>query len=79
MTPAEALRSATLIGARALGLEKELGTVEAGKQANMVVLRRNPLENISNLRSVDFVVKHGKRFARADYHPATEKEFPTSN
>ncbi len=78
MSPAEALRSATLIGARALGLEKELGTVQPGKRANMVVLLRNPLENISNLRSVDFVVKHGKRFAHSDYHAATEKDFPTS-
>ncbi len=76
MTPAEALRSATYIGARTIGMEKDLGTLEVGKRANLVVLRRNPLENIANLRSVDFVVKHGLRYPRSGYRPATEKDFP---
>jgi imidazolonepropionase-like amidohydrolase len=76
MTPAEALRSATLIGARTLGLEKDIGTIEVGKLANLVVLRRNPLENIANLRSVDLVVKRGMRFPRSRYQPAMEKDFP---
>jgi imidazolonepropionase-like amidohydrolase len=76
MTPSEALRSATLIGARTVGSEKDMGTLEVGKLANLVVLRGNPLENIANLRSVDFVVKHGLRFPRSNYQPATEKDFP---
>ena len=76
MRPAEALRSATLIGARTVGLEKDIGTLEVGKLANLVVLGRNPLENIANLRSVDFVVKRGLRFSRKNYQPATEKDFP---
>ena len=74
MTPLEALRSATLIGARALGLEKEIGTLEAGKLANLVVLKRNPLDDIANIRSVEWVVKHGHPYPRKDYRPATEKE-----
>ncbi len=76
MTPSQALASATLIGARALGLEKDIGTLEVGKLANLVVLRRNPLENIANLRSVELVVKHGLRYPRSQYRPATAKDFP---
>jgi imidazolonepropionase-like amidohydrolase len=78
MTPAEALHSASLIGARTLGLEKDMGTVEPGKLANLVVLRRSPLENIANLKSVDFVVRRGRRYPRSRYRPATAKEFPTA-
>lgn len=75
MTPSEALRSATLIGARTAGLEKEIGTIEAGKLANMVVLDRDPLQDIANLRGVAFVVKRGVRYTRADYKPATAADF----
>jgi imidazolonepropionase-like amidohydrolase len=78
MTPAEALRSATLIGARTVGLEKEFGTLEVGKWANLVVLRRDPLRDIANLRSVDFVVKRGIRYPKGNYRPATEKDFPAA-
>ncbi len=78
MTPAEALRSATSIGARTLGLEKDMGTLEVGKRANLVVLRGNPLENIANLRSVEFIVKHGLRYPRSHYRPAKDKDFPTA-
>jgi imidazolonepropionase-like amidohydrolase len=75
MTPSQALGSATLIGARALGLEKDIGTLEVGKLANLVVLRRNPLANIANLRSVELVVKRGLRYPRSQYRPATAKDF----
>ena len=78
MTPAEALRSATLIGARTLGLEQDTGTLEVGKLANLVVLRRDPLANIANLRSVDFVVRRGVRFPRSRYRPVTAKDFPSA-
>jgi imidazolonepropionase-like amidohydrolase len=78
MTPAQALRSATLIGARALGLEQDMGTLEVGKLANLVVLRRNPLDSVANLRSVELVVKQGLRYPRSQYRPATAKDFPTA-
>ena len=77
MAPAEALRSAALIGARTLGLDKDAGTLEVGKLANLVVLRRDPLANIANLRSVELVVKRGVRFPRSRYRPATAKDFPS--
>lgn len=75
MTPAEALRSATLIGARTAGLENEIGSIEPGKLANLVVLDKDPLQVIANVRSVDFVVKRGIRYPRADYHPARDEDF----
>jgi imidazolonepropionase-like amidohydrolase len=74
MTPAEVLRAATVIGARTVGLEKDLGSIEAGRLANMVVLRKNPLENIANVRSVVMVVKHGIRYLHSDYKPVTAEE-----
>jgi imidazolonepropionase-like amidohydrolase len=72
--PADVIRSATLIGARAMGQERAMGTISPGKLANMVVVERNPLENIANLRSVVFTVKRGRRFDRADYVPVTGAE-----
>lgn len=67
LTPQEAIISATAHAAQALGKQKEFGTLEAGKQANMVFLARDPLQNISNLRSVVLTVKRGHAFARAEY------------
>jgi imidazolonepropionase-like amidohydrolase len=59
MTPLQAIRVATLSPAEALGLERDLGSLEAGKLADFVVLRKNPLENIENSTSVALVVKNG--------------------
>jgi imidazolonepropionase-like amidohydrolase len=75
MSPAQALRSATLVGARTLGLEKQIGTIETGKRADFVVLDRNPLVDITNIRTVNLVVKHGIRYPRFGYHPATDEDF----
>jgi imidazolonepropionase-like amidohydrolase len=47
--PLEVIRSATLYGAQALGLEKEIGTVEIGKLADLVVVEENPLQNLKVL------------------------------
>jgi imidazolonepropionase-like amidohydrolase len=69
MSPADVIRSATLIGARATGQERDMGTIEVGKLANMVVLNRNPLEDIGNLRSTEMTVKRGTSFVRSDFVP----------
>jgi imidazolonepropionase-like amidohydrolase len=74
MTPADAIRSATLIGARAAGQDQEAGSIEAGKLANLVILEKNPLDGIANVRSVSMVVKRGVRYYRADYHPLSADE-----
>ena len=73
-TPLEAIRSATLIGARTVGQDKEIGTLEAGKRADIVFLAKNPLVDIANLRSVELTLKDGQDFRRAQYKPITKDE-----
>ena len=65
LTPAEALAVATSGAARFLGREKETGTVETGKLADLVLLERSPLENIANTQSVAGVAHEGAYFDRA--------------
>ena len=59
MTPREVLQAATIDGARIIGFDQDLGSLEAGKLADLVVLDRNPLENIRNTNSVRWVMKNG--------------------
>jgi len=75
MTNHEALRAATLNGARALGLDGEIGSLAVGKLADLIVLDANPLENIRNTTSVRYVVLNGRIFdaatmAQLGNHPA---------
>lgn len=59
LSPMNALKTATILGAEALGLDGDLGSLEKGKLADMVILEKNPLENIRNSNSVVYVVKNG--------------------
>lgn len=63
--PADALRFATINAARALGVADELGTIEAGKRADLVVVGGNPLEDIRHTRDVRLVIRDGKRYEPA--------------
>jgi imidazolonepropionase-like amidohydrolase len=58
-TPMEALQAATIVPARVMKVDKESGTVEVGKRADFDILDANPLENISNVRTVHRVVANG--------------------
>ena len=60
MPPMEAIRSATVTTAEVLGLSDQLGTIEAGKLADIIAVKDNPLENIKTLLEVEFVMKEGK-------------------
>ncbi len=70
MTPLEALRCATLNGARYLGLDKDIGSLEPGKLADLDVLDANPLENIRNTESVHYTVVNGRVFDAATMNEA---------
>jgi imidazolonepropionase-like amidohydrolase len=59
MPPMAALQSATVTPARLLEVEDELGSIAAGKLADIIAVRGNPLEDIALLGSVDFVMKDG--------------------
>ena len=56
----EAIRTATVNAAKLLGVADELGSIDPGKNADLVILRANPLKNISDLHQVEFVIKDGK-------------------
>lgn len=58
-TPMEVLQAATIVPARAMKVEAESGTVEAGKRADLDILDANPLDSIHNIRGVHWVVANG--------------------
>jgi len=74
MTPMDAIRSATMISATSAGQQKEMGTLEPGKLANIVFLASDPLQDIAAINSVELTVKRGVRFPRKDYRPLTSEE-----
>jgi len=58
-TPMEALVSATRNGARLIGIEDEVGTVEPGKLADLLILSGDPLDDIENIRQIEWVIQRG--------------------
>ncbi len=56
LTPLQVLRSATVGGAQAMGMSREIGTVEAGKLADLVILDADPLADVANVSRI-----HGRR------------------
>ena len=69
VTPTFALHSATLLNARLAGIDSVTGSVEAGKAADLIVCDRDPLADLSALRSLHMVIKDGVRIE----HPAVKK------
>jgi imidazolonepropionase-like amidohydrolase len=62
MTPLEAIQSATIVSARAMGLDRDTGTVEAGKRADLILVNGDPLKDIRALRQVTRVVANGRMY-----------------
>jgi imidazolonepropionase-like amidohydrolase len=67
-TPLEAIEAATRGGAAALGQSAQRGTITPGKLADLVVLDADPSRDIGNTTKIDFVVKHGRIYARETGH-----------
>jgi imidazolonepropionase-like amidohydrolase/Tol biopolymer transport system component len=62
MTPLQAIRCATLNGAQYIGMGDQIGSLETGKLADLVVLDKNPLENIRNTEYIKYVMVNGRLF-----------------
>jgi hypothetical protein len=62
MTPMEVLRAATISGAKAIGRDADFGSIEPGKYADLVILDRNPLDDIANTLSIRQVMKNGRLY-----------------
>ena len=64
LTPMEAIEAATSSSARLLRMDEELGTIQTGKLADLVLLDANPLDQIANTRRINAVVMNGRLFDR---------------
>ena len=75
----DALKVATIHGAKAIGLDDDLGTIESGKIADIVIMDHNPLENLRNTNTIKYVVKNGVVYdanTLDEIAPVTKKAAP---
>ncbi|MEG1029175.1 MAG: amidohydrolase family protein, partial [Brevundimonas sp.] len=72
MTPADVLIAATRTAARAVNQADDMGTLEAGKLANLVFVAADPTADVANLRSLRFTVKRGEPFQRAAFQASAD-------
>ncbi|MBX7094105.1 MAG: amidohydrolase family protein [Flavobacteriales bacterium] len=74
MSPLQALRCATWNGAHYIGMEDQIGSLEKGKLADLIIMDKNPLENIRNTESISYVMVNGRL-----YDPETMNEVGNYN
>ena len=65
-TPMEAIQAATIVPARAMGLDKESGTVQKGKRGDLILINGDPLQDIHNTRNVEYVISNGTMYRTAE-------------
>jgi imidazolonepropionase-like amidohydrolase len=73
MSAADVFRASTLTAAQAMGLDREMGTVEPGKRADLVIFEADPTADIANARRVRQVVRNGALYGRAELLPARQR------
>jgi imidazolonepropionase-like amidohydrolase len=76
MRPADVIHCATAVGARTIRQEKEMGTVEPGKLANLVFVSSNPLDGVQAFGTVVLTVKRGSPYWRKDYRLGNQWDQP---
>ncbi len=76
MSPLQAIRSATLNGAEHLGMDKEIGSLETGKLADLVILDANPLEDIRNTERIKYVMINGRVYDAETMNETISREKP---
>jgi adenine deaminase len=62
MTPLQAIRCATINGAAYLGMDKEIGSLEPGKLADLVIMNESPLDDIRNSEKIKYVMVNGRLY-----------------
>jgi imidazolonepropionase-like amidohydrolase len=62
MSNHDVLRTATILGAEGIGMSGDLGSLEGGKLADLVVLDKNPLDDIKNTNTIRYVMKNGRLY-----------------
>jgi imidazolonepropionase-like amidohydrolase len=78
LTPMEVIQSATIVSARAMGLDKDTGTIEVGKRADLILVSGDPLADIKVLRRVSEVVTNGRLYSAPALWRSVEFKAPAS-
>jgi Tol biopolymer transport system component len=76
MSPMDVLRAATINGAAYLGMDKEVGSLEVGKLADMVILNDNPLDDIRNSEKIKYVMINGRLYDTESMNEIGNREKP---